>query len=112
MLMFGLRIGSIVQWKAIQGADGVGHVYQESLSIYVDKSINGEQVCEALEKIKAASGLPRLIKVDYRSEFIACALEAWSYFNKVKIDCAWPCMPTDNLHIESFNEIYGMNAYT
>ena len=29
---------------------------RESLAIYVDKSIKGEQVCEELEKIKAARG--------------------------------------------------------
>ncbi len=31
---------------------------RESLTIYVDKSIKGEQVCDELEKIKAARGLP------------------------------------------------------
>jgi len=31
---------------------------RESLTINVDKSIKGEQVCEELEKIKAARGLP------------------------------------------------------
>ena len=44
---------------------------RESLVIYVDKSIRGEQVCEALEKVKAARGLPARIKVDNGPEFIS-----------------------------------------
>jgi putative transposase len=76
---------------------------RESLAIYVDKSIKGEQVCEALEEIKAARGLPRRIKVDNGPEFISRALDAWAYFNKVKLDYSRPDTPTDNPHIESFN---------
>jgi putative transposase len=78
---------------------------RESLAIYVDKSIKGEQVCEALQKIKAARGLPQRIKVDNGPEFISRALDAWAYFNKVKLDYSRPGTPTDNPHIESFKEI-------
>jgi len=68
----------------------------------VDKSIKGEQFCEELEKIKAARGLPQRIKVDNEPEFISWALDAWAYFNKVKLDYSRLCTPTDNPHIESF----------
>ena len=76
---------------------------RESLAIYVDKSIKGEQVCQELEKIKAARGLPQRIKVDNGPEFISRALDAWAYFNNVKLDYSRPGTPTDNPHIESFN---------
>ena len=76
---------------------------RESLAIYVEKSIKGEQVCEELEKIKAARGLPQRIKVDNGPEFISRALDAWAYFNKVRLDYSRPGTPTDNPHIESFN---------
>ena len=76
---------------------------QEILAIDVDKSIKGEQVCEELEKIKAARGLPNRIKVDNGPEFISRALDVWAYFNKVRIDYSHPGTPTDNPHIESFN---------
>ena len=78
-------------------------ISRESLAIYVDKSIKGEQVFEELEKIKAARGLPQRIKVDNGPEFISRALGAWAYFNKVKLDYSRPGTPTDNPHIESFN---------
>ena len=76
---------------------------RESISIYVDKSIKGEQVCETLDKIKEARGLPMRIKVDNGPEFISRALDAWAYFNRVKLDYSRPGTPTDNPHIESFN---------
>ncbi len=76
---------------------------REILAIYVDKSIKGEQACGALEKIKAARGLPNRIKVDNGPEFISRALDDWSYFNKIKLDYSRPSVPTDNPHIESFN---------
>ncbi|PKM39596.1 MAG: hypothetical protein CVV04_09440 [Firmicutes bacterium HGW-Firmicutes-9] len=75
----------------------------EKLAIYVDKSIKGEQVYEELEEIKAARGLQNRINVDNRPEFISLALDAWVYFNEVKIDYSRPGTPTDNSHIESFN---------
>ena len=76
---------------------------RESLAIYVDKSIKGEQVCDELEKIKAARGLPQRIKADTGPEFISRALDACAYFNKVKLDYSRPGTPTDNPQIESFN---------
>lgn len=72
----------------------------------MDKSIKGEQVCKELEKIKAARGLPQRIKVNNGSELISRALDAWAYFNRVKLDYSRPGTPTDNPHIESFNDSF------
>ena len=69
----------------------------------MDKSIKGEQVCDELEKIKATRGLPQRIKVDNGPDFISQALDAWAYFNKIKLDYSRPGTPTDNPQIESFN---------
>ena len=48
--------------------------------------------------------------------FISRALDAWAYFNKVKLDYSRLCTPTDNPHIESFNgsfrdECLNMNLF-
>ena len=75
----------------------------ESLAIYVDKSIKDEQVCDELQKLKAARGLLQRIKVDNGPEFISRALNAWAYFNKVRLEYSRPGTTTDNPHIESFN---------
>ena len=76
---------------------------RECLDIYVDKAIKGETVTEVLDKLKSSRGLPQRIKVDNGPEFISKALDAWAYFNQVKLDYSRPGTPTDNAHIESFN---------
>jgi putative transposase len=48
---------------------------RERLANYVDKSIKGEQVCDELENLKAARGLPLWIKVENGPEFISRALD-------------------------------------
>jgi len=46
------------------------------ISICVDKSMKEEQICEALQKIKAARGLPKRIRFDNKYEFISWVLDA------------------------------------
>lgn len=76
---------------------------RECLAIYADRGIKGEQVSFVLDSIVAQRGLPERIKVDNGPEFISRALDAWAYFNQVKLDYSRPGTPTDNAHIESFN---------
>lgn len=76
---------------------------RESLDIFADKSIKGEAVAYVLDELKEKRGLPKRIKVDNGPEFISRALDAWAYFNKVKLDYSRPGTPTDNAYIESFN---------
>jgi len=85
---------------------------RESLAIYVDKSIKGEQVCDELEKLKAARGLPQRIKVDNGPEFISRALDAWAYFNKVSWIIPAPAH-RQTIHISNRSTaVSGMNART
>ena len=79
---------------------------RDSLVIRVEKSIQGEQVCEKPEKIKAARGLPRRIKVDNGPEFGFRVLDAWACFNKVRLDYFRPGTPADNPHIESEHRFF------
>ncbi|MPN27707.1 hypothetical protein SDC9_175141 [bioreactor metagenome] len=82
---------------------------RESLAIYVDKSIKGELVCEALEK-KAAYGLPQRIKADNGPEFIFWALDARAYFNKVSWIILVP-VHRQTIHISNRSTAaFGMNA--
>lgn len=100
---YGLCFGSNVQWEELPTLTVLDTFKRESISIYVDKSIKGEQVCETLDKIKETRGFPMRIKVDNGPEFISRALDAWAYFNRVKLDYSRLGTPTDNAHIESFN---------
>jgi putative transposase len=76
---------------------------RECLDIYVGKAIKGETVASVLDRIKTERRLPKRIKVDNGPEFISRALDAWAYFNNVKLDYSRPGTPTDNAYIESFN---------
>ena len=76
---------------------------RECLDIYADKAIKGEQVTYVLDQLKETRGLPKRIKVDNGPEFISRVLDAWAYFNQVKLDYSRPGTPTDNAYIESFN---------
>jgi putative transposase len=76
---------------------------RECVAIHADKAIKGDNVVEVLERVREGRGLPKKIKVDNGPEFISRALDAWVYFNKVKLEYSRPGKPTDNPHIESFN---------
>ena len=72
--------------------------------ILVGKSLKGEDVVAALEKIKQNNNaVPKRIQVDNGSEFISKALDKWAYDNKVTLDFSRPGKPTDNAFIEPFN---------
>lgn len=76
---------------------------RECLDTYADKVIKGEKVTEVLEQPKQTRGLPARIKVYNGPESNSRALDAWAYFNHVKLYYSRPGTPTDNPHIESFN---------
>lgn len=76
---------------------------RECLVIYSNRSITGEMAADALDELKTERRLPKRIKVDNGPEFISRSLDAWAYFNSVKLDCSRPGTLTDNAHIESFN---------
>ncbi len=68
---------------------------RECLNIFVDKSIKGEAVASVLDLLKETRGLPKRIKVDNGPEFISRALDAWAYFNDVKLDYSLDYITSD-----------------
>jgi putative transposase len=48
--------------------------------------------------------VPRSITVDLGTEFMSRALEDWAYQRGVQLDFTRPGKPTDNGHIEAFND--------
>ena len=81
----------------------VDHFSRVSPAIEVDRSLTGERVVEALERLSASHGLPEVIFVDNGTEFTSKAVDHWAYGNEVKLDFSRPGKPTDNAYIESFN---------
>jgi putative transposase len=63
---------------------------REALAIDVDQGIKGEQVVEAMMRIAALRGAPKVIRVDNGPEFVSKALGRWTYENDVTLELAAP----------------------
>ena len=93
---------SLVDGRRFRVFTIVDNVSRVSPAIAVDFSLKGAQVA-VLERLKGTIGLPQRIAVDNGPEFISKALDAWAYWNGVKLEFSWPRKPTDNTYVESFN---------
>ena len=66
-------------------------------------SYRAENVVASLERVCAATGYPKTIRVDQGSEFVSRDLDLWAYARGVTLDFSRPGKPTDNAFIEAFN---------
>ena len=66
-------------------------------------SYRAEDVVASLERVCAATGYPKTIRVDQGSEFVSRDLDLWAYARGVTRDFSRPGKPTDNAFIEAFN---------
>ena len=76
---------------------------RESLAIWVDQGIRGDDVVRTLGAVVASRGQPERIQVDNGPEFVSKALDRWAYEHGVELAFSRPGKPTDNAHIEAFN---------
>jgi putative transposase len=66
-------------------------------------SYQAEDLVATLEQVCAATGCPKMIRVDQGSEFVSRDLDLGAYARGVTLDFSWPGKPTDNAFIEAFN---------
>ena len=78
---------------------------RECLALVPSRSFSGASVAEMLANVATERPLPQRILVDNGTEFTSKALDAWTYWNKVKLDFSRPGRPGDNAHIEAFNSL-------
>ena len=76
---------------------------RECLGNRVGQNLKGEDVTDALDRIKQERGTPEIMKTDNGSEFASGVMDRWAYNNRVEIDFSRPGKPTDNATVESFN---------
>ncbi len=62
-------------------------------------------MAQVLADVATHRPLPTRILVDNGTEFTSKALDAWAYWNKVKLDFSRRGKPGDNAHIEAFNSL-------
>ncbi|QCC85788.1 transposase [Desulfovibrio desulfuricans] len=77
-------------------------------ALEVKMSLPEVRVVRVLERIRLQGRLPQRIKVDNGPKFSRKALDAWAFEHGAQIEFTRPGKPTDNGHIESFNENSGM----
>ena len=78
---------------------------RECLALRAGVSFSGASVAEILSDVGRQKPFPTRILVDNGTEFTSKALDAWAYWNKVKLDFSRPGRPGDNARIESFNSL-------
>jgi putative transposase len=76
---------------------------RESLAIEVDTSLPSQRVVQILDRVVAAEGGPKAIRLDNGPEFISHALDHWAHEQGVELRFIDPGKPVQNAFIESFN---------
>jgi putative transposase len=78
---------------------------RECLALVPATGFTGAGVSQILADVAGERPLPQRIWVDNGTEFTSKALDAWAYWNRVKLDFSRPGRPGDNAHIEAFNSL-------
>ncbi len=78
---------------------------RECLALQPSSTFSGASVAVLLGDVAKQRGLPTRILVDNGTEFTSKALDAWAYWNRVRLDFSRPGRPGDNAHIEAFNSL-------
>jgi transposase InsO family protein len=76
---------------------------KESPDIEVARSLPGQRVVSALNRLAFLHGKPEVIILDNGPEMISKVLDQWAYDNDVELHFIEPGKPTQNGFIESFN---------
>jgi putative transposase len=78
---------------------------RECLALKPGVGFSGAGVAQILNDVAVYRPLPERILVDNKTEFASKALDAWAYWNQVKLDFSRRGKPGDNAHIEAFNSL-------
>lgn len=78
----------------------------EAVLIEVSRSITGEHVAEALDRVALERGYPAAIVCDNGTEFTSIAMDKWSFRRGIQLKFIQPGKPIQNAFIESFNAIF------
>lgn len=90
--------GSALKWLSI-----VDEFTRECLTLKVARSVTSEDVIDALAELFAMRGVPRHVRSDNGSEFIALAIQKWLGQVGVQTLYVAPGAPWENGYAESFH---------
>lgn len=81
----------------------IDHFSRECVLIEAAVSLPAVKVTEALDKVMADRGQPRIITTDNGTEFTSGHFDSWAHRRGIKLDFIAPGRPVENSYIESFN---------
>jgi putative transposase len=76
---------------------------RECVALEVAPRFCSDDVVAVLRRACRERGMPKILRCDNGTEFVAKPLGQWAFWNKVGLDFSRPGKPTDNAFIESFN---------
>ena len=79
---------------------------REALYIEVDTSITSLRLVRIFERLRAARGLPQVLRTDNGPEFLGEAFIAWAKSAGMAIRYIQPGQPNQNAYIERFNRTF------
>jgi putative transposase len=95
---------SVVNGRRFKCFTMVDLLSKECPVIEVDHSINGERICQVLDRILDGRANPEVLMMDNGPEFAGKALDAWAYRRGIKLQFIRPGKPVENCFVESFND--------
>lgn len=81
----------------------IDHFSRECVLIEAAVNLPAVKVTEALDKVMADRGQPRIITTDNETEFTSRHFDSWAHRRGIKLDFIAPGRPVENSYIESFN---------
>jgi len=81
----------------------IDHFSRECVLIEAAVNLPAVKVTEALDKVMADRGQPRIITTDNGTEFTSRHFDSWAHRRGIKLDFIAPGRPVENSYIESFN---------
>lgn len=76
---------------------------RECVALEVAPRFCSDDVVAVLKRACRDRGIPKMLRCDDGTEFVAKPLDQWAFWNKIVLDFSRPGKPTDNAFIESFN---------
>jgi len=92
--------------KRLRFLNVIDEYTRESLAIDCSRRQNWGKVQKVLQKLFAIYGIPRFIRSDNGSEFIAKKLQCWLKSMKIQTAYIEPGSPWQNGYVESFNSVF------
>ena len=89
--------------SSLQEIGATSIVARECVAMKVAQSFHPEDIVRVLKSACRERGLPKAIRRDNGTSFVATPVEQWAHANQIQLDFSRPRVPTDSAFIEFVN---------